>query len=282
MAHYIIKQNEDVVLVELQEVPQEIGLDKIDFNNGLYIEIPENKVQLAEDLIEAMHKEPETDEEGNEMPVWNPTANEIFEILFPVKYYYIKQNKIIELNKMLNPKFYVIGNSYEEYLKGQYILLTDEQIHYMLHNPNSNIYLIYHLGVRPEPTIEEPTLEQVKARKLMEVSQYNTSPNVDQFTINGVIPAWFTPSERTNYALSIQSAKLNGQETLIFAVGNNILQIPTDKAEIMLSAIQLYADNCYMITKQHELAIEALDSIEAVEAYDITAGYPEHLNFDLV
>lgn len=277
MAHYILKQNEDVVLVELQEVPQELGLDKIDFNNGLYIEIPENYVQMVKDLIEAMHQKPETDEEGNEMPVWNPTADEVFEILFPIKYYYIKSNKVIELNRMLNPKFYTIGESYEDYLKGQYILLTDEQVHYMLHNPDSNIYLIYHLGVKPQPT-----LEQVKAKKLMEISQYNTSPNVDQFTINGVIPAWFNPTERTNYALSIQSAKNLGEDTLTFAVGNNVLQVPTDKAEMMLSAIQLYADNCYMVTKQHELAVEALEDIEAVEAYDVTAGYPEHLNFDLV
>lgn len=280
MAHYILKQNDDVVLVELQEVPQEIGLDKIDFNNGLYIEVPEDRVQTAEDLIEAMHREPEIDEEGNEMSVWNPTANEIFDILFPVKYYYIKQNRIIELKKMLNPKYYVIGNSYEDYLAGQYVKLTDEQVHYVLHNPNSSIYLIYHLGVLPEAPA--PTIEQVRAKKLAELAQYNVSPNVDQFTINGVIPAWFSPSERTNYALSIQSAKNLGEDTLTFAVGNNVLQVPTDKAEMMLSAIQLYADNCYMVTKQHELAIEALEDIEAIKAYDITAGYPEHLNFDLV
>lgn len=277
MAHYIYKQED---LVELSDSPLEIGYDKIDFDLGKYIEISEDYLEYAQALIESMTREPEYDEEGNEILFNRPTADDIFYSLFPKKYYYIKDKKIIELRNILNPQFYQIGQDYKDYLNNKYVLLSEEQIHYMLYNPEASIYLIYYLGELPEPKV--PTLEEVKAKKLMELAMYDTSENVNSFTINNVLPAWFTPSERTNYALSVQSAKNFGVDTLTFAVGNNVLQVATEKAEMMLSAIQLYADNCYMITKQHELVINNLDNIEAIKQYDITTGYPEKLNFDLI
>ena len=49
----------------------------------------------------------------------------------------------------------------------------------------------------------------------------------------------------------------------------------------MLAQIQLYADQCFIVTKQHKAAVEALDSIEAVDNYDVTAGYPTKLTFNV-
>ena len=52
-------------------------------------------------------------------------------------------------------------------------------------------------------------------------------------------------------------------------------------AKLMLAQIQLYADQCFIVTKQHKAAVEALDSIEAVDNYDVTAGYPTKLIFNV-
>ena len=49
----------------------------------------------------------------------------------------------------------------------------------------------------------------------------------------------------------------------------------------MLAAIQLYADQCFIKTKQHEAAIKALATIEDINNYDYTVGYPTKLNFTL-
>ena len=38
-----------------------------------------------------------------------------------------------------------------------------------------------------------------------------------------------------------------------------------------------YADACYMVTQGHRKAIEALTTVEDVEGYDYTQGYPEKL-----
>lgn len=272
MKHYIIKKDNEVSLVSLETAPEELGLDKIDFDNGLYIEVPDYHVRLVEDIINDLNNE--------EIEEPYVTVDELYDYVFPKKYYYIKDGKMIELKGMLNPKFYNIGTTWDEYLEGSYLLLSEEQVHYYLHNPESSIYLIWHLGVMPEP--KAPTLEVVKAMKLNALAIYDNSDNVNGFTINGFIPAWFSREERNTYTTSVNAAKLLGNDTLTFAVGDNILQVSTEKAEYMLAALQAYADACYVVTKQHELAISSFESVEEIEAYDFTQDYPEKLNFDLV
>jgi hypothetical protein len=47
----------------------------------------------------------------------------------------------------------------------------------------------------------------------------------------------------------------------------------------MLNAIELYASACYDNTQKHIAAVNALTTIEEIEAYDFTIGYPEKLRF---
>ena len=49
----------------------------------------------------------------------------------------------------------------------------------------------------------------------------------------------------------------------------------------MLSALELYALECYNKTAEHKVAVEALTSLEAVENYDYTTSYPTKLNFTI-
>ena len=116
---------------------------------------------------------------------------------------------------------------------------------------------------------------------LRNIEYYDRSTNVNGFAINGSITAWFTPTERSNYKQSVEAAKLMGIDTLTFYVGDNMLTVATTKAELMLAAIQLYADQCYIVTKQHKLAVDKLETVEEVDSYNYRDGYPEKLNFDL-
>lgn len=195
---------------------------------------------------------------------------------------YIKRNVpgyYVELPEALDPEVYADqGTTYQDFLEGKWVKLSDEQVKYRMDNPNASVSEVWNM----EPYKQVLTLEELRTQKLLQLGQFDNSPNVNQFTINNVIPAWFTPSERTDHALSINAAKLTGQGTLVFAVGDQVLEVATDKAEYMLAAIQLYANACYMVTAKHRIAIEALETEEEIRAYDFTTGYPEKLNFDLV
>jgi hypothetical protein len=59
-----------------------------------------------------------------------------------------------------------------------------------------------------------------------------------------------------------------------------MLEVTPAQAEYMLSQVQLYADQCYIVTKQNKIAVDALDTIEAVDAFKYDSGYPEKITFN--
>lgn len=175
-----------------------------------------------------------------------------------------------------------IGETYQDFLDGKWVLLSDEQVKFHEDNPQATIkeVLDMQLSAIYEPSQEE-LLEIAKQDKIHELSIYDNGPEVNEFSINEVLKTWFTPEERSNYKNSIDSAKLLNIESLQLLVDGNVLTIPTEQAATLLAMIQLYADACYMVTQSHKAAISKLDSIEDVENYDFTINYPQKLNFNL-
>ena len=128
------------------------------------------------------------------------------------------------------------------------------------------------------------TLEQAKTEKLEQIDEYNNSSTINGFDVvkDGVtITDWLTPDKRSNYRNSIDAAKLVGLTSLSLYVGGMAVTLPTQTAELMLAQVQLYADQCFMVTETHKANVEALDTIEAVDGYDNTQDYPTRLTFTL-
>ena len=167
--------------------------------------------------------------------------------------------------RIIGDSWYYVGTTYDDYLNGAYVELTSEQISFHDEHPNATIEQVLKLEV-PEPP--KRTIEEAKSNKLRQITYYDNSTMVNGFTINNSITAWFTPAERNNYCQSVSAAKLMGVEMLSFFVNNTELTVSTANAEMMLAAIQLYADKCYIVTMQHKLAVNNLESIEEVDNYD--------------
>lgn len=175
-----------------------------------------------------------------------------------------------------------IGTTYEDFLLQKWVPLTEEQVQFHLDNPGASIKEVLDMELFPEyePT-EKELLDKAKQTKLWELASYDSSTDVNSFTINDKLRTWFTPEQRANYKNSIDSAKLLGIDKLQLLVENQIIELPTEKANQLLAMIQLYADTCYIVTKQHEATINSLETFEEVEDYDFTVGYPSKLNFEL-
>ena len=183
-----------------------------------------------------------------------------------------------------------IGTTWEDYLDNKWVLLSPEQVAFHEEHPEASVRSVWTMTLPPVP---ERTLEQAKAEKINEIDAYDNSSSVNNFivrvpseseeAIDGYIDydEWFTPDERSNYRSSIASAKLLSVENIPFYIGDMPVTLPTSTAEVMLAQIQLYADSCFIVTKQHKAAVEALDTIEAVDAYTYDTGYPEMLIFTL-
>lgn len=127
------------------------------------------------------------------------------------------------------------------------------------------------------PPVETPTdIDMAKAAKIAEIAAYSDSDAVNSLTFNG-IKTWLTRTVRDGYDTSITAAKNLGEANVTFMVGDNEMQLPVEQARRVLDLVQRYADACYIVTERHKIAVKALQTVDEVEKYDYTKGYPEKL-----
>jgi len=84
------------------------------------------------------------------------------------------------------------------------------------------------------------------------------------------LQVWLDKATRVGLMNSLTIEKNAGKETSTLWFGNIKLEINTDAAIQMLSALELYALACYNKTAEHKVNVENLDSIEGVSNYDYT------------
>lgn len=112
--------------------------------------------------------------------------------------------------------------------------------------------------------------------KVAEIEAYDTSDKVNGFILNGMT-VWLDKATRVGLMNSTTIAKVAGQETTTLWLGDVKLEVDCDKAIQLLSALEMYALECFNVTAAHKKAVSELTAIKEVEAFDVTAGYPQQL-----
>ena len=123
-------------------------------------------------------------------------------------------------------------------------------------------------------------LAQAKREKTAEIDAYDTSSAVNGFMLNGAT-VWLDKSTRVGLMNSTTITKAMGQPTTTLWLGESKMEVPCDTAIQLLSALEMYALECFNVTAAHKKAVSELNSIEEVEKYDITAGYPAQLKMEV-
>ena len=123
-------------------------------------------------------------------------------------------------------------------------------------------------------------LKQAKADKIVEIAAYDTSSSVNGFMLNGLL-VWLDKATRVGLMNSTTIAKAAGQETTTLWLGGLKLVVDCDKAIQLLSALEMYALECFNVTASHKAAVGELTTIEDVEAYDYKSGYPKMLEMSV-
>lgn len=122
----------------------------------------------------------------------------------------------------------------------------------------------------------EEELQRAKEVKIAEIAAYSDSDAVNSLTFNG-LKTWLTPNVRANYLVSLDAAELLGETDITFVVEGMQASLPIKQVRLLLAKIQRYADACYIVTEEHKRAVRALQTVDEVEKYDYTKGYPEKL-----
>lgn len=120
------------------------------------------------------------------------------------------------------------------------------------------------------------------ARKAVaeEIDKYDTSSAVNGFVLNGQ-RVWLDKSTRVGLMNSTTIAKAAGNKTTTLWLGDNRLEVDCDKAIQLLSALEMYALQCFNVTAAHKAEVNGITDIDKVLAYDVTAGYPEQLKMEV-
>ena len=124
------------------------------------------------------------------------------------------------------------------------------------------------------------TLEKAKKEKLEAILAYDTSSDVNGFILNGN-KVWLDKETRVGLMNSTTIAKAAGKQTTTLWLGGLKLVVDCDKAIQLLSALEMYALECFNVTASHKQAVSELTTIEEVKAYDYKEGYPKMLEMSI-
>ena len=138
-------------------------------------------------------------------------------------------------------------------------------------------------GVRLETggmTSEAALTAAAQKMVLAEIEKHDTSPSVNGFMLNGQ-RVWLNKDTRVGLMNSTSIAKAMGKKTTTLWFGGMQIEVNCDKAIGLLSALEMYALECFNVTAAHKKAVAELNTVEEVLGYDYTQGYPEQLKMEV-
>lgn len=186
------------------------------------------------------------------------------------------ESKVINLDFELDDN-YEVGATYEDYLDGKWVKLNAEQEVFYNANPSASVKEVLNCALNPP---YESSLDDMKNMKVSEITAYDGSDAVNQFTLGGK-QMWLNKDTRVGLVNSITIEQTAGKETTVLWYDAMKYLIPIPLALQMLAALELYALDSYNATQEHIAAVKALATKEEVETYDYTSGYPDKLVFNL-
>ena len=175
-------------------------------------------------------------------------------------------------------QYYKIINGEQVFFQGN-VLYTDNATiisptHEMMLEDG---WLVYEQPAYPELT-EEQLLEEAKAQKIEDITEYDRSSNVNTFYLSGQ-PMWLDASTRQTLRISIQSYSALGINSVTKWFNGMQFTFDVQVWLQMLNALEVYAAEALNTTELHRATVQNLTSISEVENYDYTVGYPNKLQF---
>lgn len=123
-------------------------------------------------------------------------------------------------------------------------------------------------------------LEYMRKAMLAYIVKYDASSSVNAFELNGM-QVWLDKSTRVGLMNSTTIAKSMGQQKTTLWLGSYQLEVDCDKAIQLLSALEMYALECFNVTASHKATVGELKTIEEVLTYDYKSGYPDKLKMEV-
>lgn len=196
------------------------------------------------------------------------------------KYLYIKKSIAKHFIDFANPlsaeEYNNIGETWEDYMNNEWVLLSEEQKEFYAEHEGATPKEVWDMEITPKP---ERTLEVAKYEKIQKIRRYDSSEAVNSFTI-GNKSMWLDSTTRQQLKASIDAYKDMGKSTVTKWFDGIEYTFSVNQWYQMLAALEVYAGDALNVTESHKAAVNALESIQEVDNYDYTVGYPEKISFN--
>lgn len=168
---------------------------------------------------------------------------------------YIKDNIVRPQNKII-----VIKDEFQYINPSEELILEDGWIEYEI------------------KYTDEELLDRARSKKIQEILDYDTSPNVNCFYMSDT-EIWLDKETRTGLKLRFEAETNIGMIETSLWYNNIRFTLPTASAVQMLYLLEIYASQCYDNTQFHIKSVSELTNVDDIENYDYTTGYPNKLRF---
>lgn len=138
-------------------------------------------------------------------------------------------------------------------------------------NPNDG-YIV----VTKESYLKEPTIEQLKSLVLNCIDEYDSSDNVNQFTLYGK-DIWLDKATRVGLVNAVNAEITLGHEEVTLGLGGDSYTFPCEQALQLLASLEVYALACYNKTLEHKRNVNNFEKVEDIINYDYCKGYPDKI-----
>lgn len=180
-------------------------------------------------------------------------------------YLYIQKdaaNIYVAMPEQLDPHNYETGTTWEDYIAGKYVLLSEEQVAFKEANEGASVEEVFNMQLTPapEPTPEEK-LQSAKSQKRQEV--HNT--DYRHYYIDDNDACTYDRLSLKDQCARKDTVEVNGK---------------LYKSALLLEALDEmadYNDACIALSEKLLSDIEAAETVEEVEAIEVT-GYPEAIH----
>lgn len=158
---------------------------------------------------------------------------------------------------------------------------NDGTMEYETREKKQYAYDVYWLPIpSTAPHDSASVLSEAKTSMVAEITAYDSSSSVNSFLLNGM-EVWLDKATRVGLMNSTTIAKSMGQQKTTLWLGSYQLEVECDNAIQLLSALEMYALECFNVTAAHKKAVSELDNIEGVLTYDYKSGYPDKLKMEV-
>lgn len=200
----------------------------------------------------------------------------------------------VELDSALDPESNLIGNTWEDFSKGYWVLLSDEQIAFRDANPDASISEAFNMELEKVVESNFAEIEVLKNEKLDEIlradvmsNKFFTSVVKDGVEINNV-QLWIDKDLRNSlYSITLPALKKDGHKTTKLWTQDTppvSIEVPIDWALDKLPLLEVYAKETYDKRAENESAVyKAYEEgdLEALKNIDVFGEYPLVRTFEL-